>query len=127
MTLTGQVPLSCSIINKKLNINSMKKTSVLKASALGLGLALGAQASAQIIEPGQDPQIESHVKTFLNVLNSGNGKPIEQLPAADARAVLAGAQSSVKVDLSGITVTEKIIHHESYVLISVYRRPSLCQ
>jgi acetyl esterase/lipase len=88
----------------------MKKSSILKASALGLALALGAQANAQIINPAQDPQIESHVKSFLNVLNSGGGKPIEQLSPSNARAVLAGAQSSVKVDLSGITVTEKTIN-----------------
>jgi acetyl esterase len=101
--------LTCSIINKKLNINNMKKTSVLKASVFVLGLALGAQANAQIVNPAQDPQIESHVKAFLNVLNSGNGKPIEQLTPTEARGVLSGAQSSVKVDLSGITVTEKTI------------------
>jgi acetyl esterase len=88
----------------------MKKTSVLKASALGLGLALGAQANAQIINPAQDLQIESHVKAFLNAVNSGGGKPIEQLSPVDARGALAGLQSSVKVDLSGITVTEKTIN-----------------
>jgi acetyl esterase len=92
----------------------MKKSSVLKASALGLCLALNSQANAQIIKAAQDPQIESHVKAFLNVLNSGNGKPIEQLPPTDARAVLAGVQSSVKVDLSGIMVTEKTINADGH-------------
>jgi acetyl esterase len=87
----------------------MKKSSVLKASALGLGLALSTQANAQIVNPAQDPQIESHVKAFLNALNSSGGKPIEQLTPAEARAALAGLQSSVKVDLSGITITERII------------------
>jgi len=87
----------------------MKKTSVLKASALGLGLALSAQTNAQTINPAQDPQIESHMKAFLNAINSGGGKPIEQLAPIEARAVLSGLQSSVKVDLSGVTVTEKII------------------
>ena len=94
----------------------MKKSSVLKASALGLGLALSVQVNAQIINPSQDPQIESHVKAFLNVLNSGNGKPLEQLSPADARAVLTGAQSSVKVDLSGITVTEKNINADGQLI-----------
>lgn len=88
----------------------MKRSSVLKALALGSGLALSTQANAQIINPAQDPQIESHVKAFLNVLNSGGGKPLEQLSPADARAVLSGAQASVKVDLSGINVTEKTIN-----------------
>jgi len=67
------------------------------------------KSNAQVTDPSTDPQIESHVKAFLNVLNSGKGKPLEQLSPADARAVLTGAQSSVKVDLSGIEVTEKTI------------------
>src|ERR1700754_397458 len=87
----------------------MKKTSVLKASAPGLGLALNTQANAQLVNPAQDPQIESHMKAFLNAINSGGGKPIEQLTPAGARAVLSGLQSFVKVDLSGITVTERNI------------------
>jgi acetyl esterase/lipase len=64
---------------------------------------------AQVVDPAQDPHIESHVKDFLKVLNSGDGKTIEQLSPVDARAVLVNAQSSVKVDLSGITVTERAI------------------
>lgn len=81
---------------------------VLKATVVAL--ALSTQVNAQVIDPAQDPHIESHVKSFLNVLNSGNGKPIEQLPPVDARAVLSGAQAGVKVDLSGVTVTEKTIN-----------------
>jgi acetyl esterase len=64
---------------------------------------------AQVVDPAQDPHIESHVKAFLAVLNGGDGKPIEQLSPVDARAVLASAQASVKVDVSGITVTERTI------------------
>jgi acetyl esterase len=90
----------------------MKKSLVIKVSALGLGLALNLQVNAQIIRPAQDPKIESHIKAFLNVLNAGNGKPLEQLSPKEARAVLTGAQSSVKVDLSGITVSEKTINAE---------------
>ena len=48
-------------------------------------------------------------KGFVKVLNSGGGKPIEQMAPKDARQVLVGAQSSSKVDLSGVTVTEKVI------------------
>jgi acetyl esterase/lipase len=43
------------------------------------------------------------------VLNSGNGKPLEELSPKDARAVLTGAQESVKFDYSDITITEKTI------------------
>jgi acetyl esterase/lipase len=61
------------------------------------------------VDPATDPNIESHVKTFLNALNAGGGKPMEQMTPVEARAVLTGAQESVKVDLSGTTVTEKTI------------------
>lgn len=97
----------------------MKTSTILKASALSLAIAFSAKVNAQVIDPGKDPQIESHAKAFLNVLNSGNGKPIEQLSPKAARAVLAGAQSSVKVDLSGITVTEKTIQADGEA-ISIY-------
>lgn len=74
--------------------------------------------NAQTIDPANDPQIESHVRAFLKVLNSGKGKPIEQLSPKDARAVLTTAQNSVKVDLSGVTMTEKTIQ-ESGLTIKV--------
>jgi acetyl esterase len=87
----------------------MKTQSIIKSSVVALGLALSTTVNAQVVDPAQDPNIESHVKGFLNALNSGNGKPLEQLSPKDARAVLTGAQSSVKVNLSGINVTEKTI------------------
>src|SRR6478735_1914995 len=57
----------------------------------------------------KDTQIESHVKSFLNAVLSGGVQPIEQLTPAEGRAALAGFQSFVKVDLSGVTVTERTI------------------
>jgi acetyl esterase/lipase len=66
-------------------------------------------STVQPLDPAQDPNIESNVKAFLNVLNSGNGKPVEELSPVDARAVLTGAQESVKFDYSDITITEKTI------------------
>ena len=86
----------------------MKKTEVLKAP--GSGLALSTQASAQIVTPANDAQIESHVKAFLDAVISGGVQPIEQMTPAEGRASLAGFQSSVKVDLSGVTVTERTIN-----------------
>lgn len=56
-----------------------------------------------------DPEIFTEVRSFLNALNSGDGKPLEQLSVADARNVLVGAQKSVQVDYSGIEESEKII------------------
>ncbi|OOQ58128.1 alpha/beta hydrolase [Mucilaginibacter pedocola] len=68
--------------------------------------------AVQPIDPATDSHIESNVKAFLNVLNSGDGKPLEQLSPVDARAVLTGAQESVKFDYSDITIAEKTIGTE---------------
>ncbi|KFF04184.1 alpha/beta hydrolase [Flavobacterium reichenbachii] len=56
-----------------------------------------------------DPQVFTEVRSFLKALNSGDGKPLEQLSVADARGVLVGAQKSVEVDYSGIEESEKVI------------------
>lgn len=65
-----------------------------------------------VLDPAQDPHIESHIKDFLKVLNARVGPPPEQLPHAQARAGLRKDQASVKVDLSGVTVSEKTIQHD---------------
>lgn len=85
------------------------KSKLKKATTLVAAVALSAAVAAQTIDASQDSHIESNVRAFLKVLNSGSGKPLEQLSPKDARLVLAGAQASLKVDLSGITVTEKTI------------------
>ncbi|HVI47323.1 MAG TPA: alpha/beta hydrolase [Chitinophaga sp.] len=74
-------------------------------------LAINLTTATIPVDPAIDPLIESNTKVFLNELNAGSGKPLEELPPVDARAVLTGAQSSVTVDLSGIDVTTKTITH----------------
>lgn len=64
----------------------------------------------KIIDPLNDPAIESHTKAFLKILNSGDGKPMEQLAPADARKVLEDAQRSVAVDVSGIEITPQVVN-----------------
>lgn len=103
----------------------MKTQSILsKVKLLIPALLFSAAVSAQSIDPAQDPAIESHIKTFLNVLNSGTGKPMEQLTPVEARAVLTGAQSSVKVDISGVEVTEKTIKADGHDLRLTIVRPA---
>jgi len=85
---------------------------LLNNSAVGLALVAASSASAQSVDPSIDPQIDTHVRAFLKALNAGGGKPMEQMTPTEARAVLTGAQRSVNVDLSGITVTEKTIHED---------------
>jgi acetyl esterase len=71
-----------------------------------------------------DPNIDSRVKKFLKALNSGDGPPMEQTKPADARKVLEGAQNSVKVDISGIDVTEKTIKQDGLSVKLFIVRPS---
>ncbi|HET6993419.1 MAG TPA: alpha/beta hydrolase [Chitinophagaceae bacterium] len=59
-----------------------------------------------------DPRILTGVRTFLKALNSGTGKPMEQLSPADARKVLIDAQKSVTVDYSGIEESERTISQD---------------
>ena len=87
----------------------MKLRSTLNLVAILFAILFSAALNAQNIDAAQDPHIESNTRAFLKVLNSGTGKPIEQLSPVEARAVLTGAQNSVKVDLSGIIVSEKTI------------------
>lgn len=65
--------------------------------------------SVNNIKAENDPLILKDVRNFLQALNSGDGKPLEQLSPAEARQVLAGAQNSVPVDYSGIEEAEKTI------------------
>lgn len=61
-----------------------------------------------------DPRIFTEVRTFLQALNSGDGKPMELLSPEEARQVLVGAQKSVEVDYSGIEETERVISQNGY-------------
>ncbi len=61
-----------------------------------------------------DPQIFVEIRSFLEGLNSGTGKPLEQLSISDARQVLINAQKSVNVDHSGIEESERLIDHNGY-------------
>ena len=71
-----------------------------------------------------DPRIFTQVRGFLKALNSGGGKPIEQLNPTDARAVLVGAQKSVNVDYSGIEESEQKITQEGLTVTIHIVKPS---
>ena len=85
------------------------KSKLKKVGTLLLAMAFSSEVSAQTKDASKDPNIESNIRGFLKVLNSGTGKPLEQLSPVEARKVLVDAQASIKVDMSGITVTDKII------------------
>jgi acetyl esterase len=71
-----------------------------------------------------DPAIEVQTKSFLKALNTSGGKPMETLQPAEARKVLEGAQTSVKVDLSGIDVSEKTVTQDGITVKLFIVRPS---
>ncbi|ULJ02802.1 alpha/beta hydrolase (plasmid) [Klebsiella pneumoniae] len=72
-------------------------TSALFASATAVG-------SEQLVNL---PAPTAGVQAFLNVLNSGNGKPMEKMTPQEARQVLIGAQKGVTLPTA--QVSEKII------------------
>lgn len=75
-------------------------------------------------KPENDLRIYTQVRGFLKALNSGGGKPIEQLSPADARNVLTGAQQSVTVDYSGIEETERTITQDGHTVKIHITRPA---
>lgn len=70
-------------------------------------MLLASTLSVSAAEPGKQPAPTAGVAKFLQALNSGGGKPIEQLSPAEARSVLAGAQKGVS--LPPARVSEKTI------------------
>ncbi|WP_368744447.1 alpha/beta hydrolase [Klebsiella pneumoniae] len=80
----------------------------MKTVSAVLTSALFASATAVASEkPVNLPVPTAGVQAFLNVLNSGDGKPMEQMTPQEARQVLIGAQKGVT--LPSAQVAEKII------------------
>ncbi|MBA1230613.1 alpha/beta hydrolase [Pseudomonas viridiflava] len=71
-----------------------------------------------------DSGVEHNTQAFLDALNSGTGKPIEQLSPKDARAVLVGAQSGVKLTLPKADVSEKTIKVDGQSISLTIVRPA---
>lgn len=80
----------------------MKK---LQVSRLALALLFALVAS--IAFAAGSPGVEQNTQKFLETLEKGGGKPIEQLSPTEARAVLTGAQKGAK--LPPADVSEKTI------------------
>ncbi len=71
-------------------------------------------AVAQVQDYATDPRLTKEVRAFLKVVNAG--KLPETFPPEQARLLLVDAQKSVKVDLSGIEVSEKTITSDGYTV-----------
>lgn len=70
------------------------------------------------------PGVERNTQAFLEALAAGGGTPLEQLPPAQARAVLTGAQASVEIDLSAVQAREHDIEVAGQSLKLVVVRPA---
>jgi acetyl esterase/lipase len=68
--------------------------------------------------------VEHNTQAFLDVLNAGTGKPMEQMTPAQARAVLVGAQAGVKLTLPKADVSQKTIQVEGQPLNLTIVRPA---
>ncbi|QXI46024.1 MULTISPECIES: alpha/beta hydrolase [Pseudomonas] len=90
--------------------------------AVGL-LALAVNSAFAAGSPG----VESTTQAFLQALEAGGGKPLETLAPKDARAVLTGAQASVKVDVAGTQVERRTIAVDGQALEIRVVRPQGAQ
>jgi acetyl esterase/lipase len=77
-----------------------------------------------VADYASDPAIEIETKGFLKALNTSGGKPMETMQPAEARKVLEGAQTSVKVDASGVDVSERTITQDGITVKLFIMRPS---
>jgi acetyl esterase/lipase len=93
----------------------MKTVATILAASLFVAGSQTASAAA--------PTAEHNVQAFLNVLNGSGGKPIEQLTPQEARQVLVGAQNSVAVDLSGVTISTRTITQDGQKVDLTIVRP----
>lgn len=101
------------------------KTSILKPALLILLLFnINYLIMAQAPIADKDPRILRQVREFLKALNSGTGKPIEELSPVNARAVLVNAQKSVTVDYSGIDESERSITQDGQTVKIHITKPS---
>ncbi|MDU9037481.1 alpha/beta hydrolase [Pseudomonas corrugata] len=71
-----------------------------------------------------DGIVEHNTQAFLDALNAGTGKPLEQLSPKDARAVLVGAQAGVKLALPKTDVSEKTIKVDGQSISLTIVRPA---
>ena len=91
-----------------MNITTIKS---ILSMAISL-LILNSNIMAQNIKPENDPNILKDIRSFLKVLNSGDGKPVEALAPKDARMVLVNAQKSVAFNYNDVEETEKKISED---------------
>jgi len=71
-----------------------------------------------------NPNVDRRIAAFLDGLNSGGGKPMEQMTPEEARAVLVSVQQSVTVPLAPAHVSERTITVDGGPLTLTIVRPA---
>src|SRR5690349_5359801 len=94
----------------------------LKPLVLAAVLAANAVIAAAAT-PAAQPTPDRVTTAFLKQLNSGTGPALNTLPPAKARQVLVDAQNGVKVDLSGIDVSNRTIEEDGISVPITIVRP----
>lgn len=95
-------------------MTSLKQIIGLSALALSIGNAFAAGS----------PGVEHNTQKFLEALEAGGGKPIEQLSPTDARNVLVGAQAGVRLTLPKADVSHKTINVDGQKINLTIVRPA---
>ena len=103
----------------------MKSTKITSTLSLALSLLLlNSNSMAQnSIKPENDPNILKDIRSFLKVLNSGDGKPVEALAPKDARMVLVNAQKSVAYNYNDVEETERKIAEDGQIVTIHIMKP----
>ncbi|AZD17128.1 alpha/beta hydrolase [Pseudomonas chlororaphis] len=68
--------------------------------------------------------VEHNTQAFLDALNAGSGKPMEQMTPKEARAVLVGAQAGVKLTLPKADISQKTIDVDGQAISLTIVRPA---
>lgn len=67
--------------------------------------------------------VDHQTQGFLDKLNKQDGKPMEELSINDARDILINTQKSVATDLSGVTVSKKVLMVDNKPLTLMIVKP----
>jgi acetyl esterase/lipase len=78
--------------------------------------AATATTAAGPVDYLKDVHLAPGVREFLKVMNAPGNKPVESLPVPAARQVLVDTQKAFKVDVSGITESEKTIKTDGHTI-----------
>jgi acetyl esterase/lipase len=68
--------------------------------------------TASPVEPASNPKVEHNTRAFLKVLNSPEGKPLEQLSPKDARDAVVDLQASAPHYLPPADIEHKTVEQD---------------